>query len=185
MKKRFSSSIKLFSKRLRMYYLLRSRLQLLAVGRDFYCGRNVHIRPNCVTVGDYVFFGSGCHIASRVNIGNFVMFASQVAVVGGDHLIDIPGVPMIFAGRDINRPVTIGDDVWIGHGAIIIHGVTIGEGAIVAAGAVVTKDVPPYTVFAGVPAVKMRDRFNLDVRKEHMLVLARYREDRTISSEWH
>jgi maltose O-acetyltransferase len=48
--------------------------------------------------------------------------------------------------------VRIGDDVWIGGHATILPGVTIGDGAVVAAGAVVTKDVPPYTVVAGVPA---------------------------------
>ncbi|WP_045982947.1 CatB-related O-acetyltransferase [Paracoccus sp. S4493] len=50
------------------------------------------------------------------------------------------------------RITTIGNDVWIGHGALINAGVTIGDGAVVAAGAVVTKDVPPYSVVAGNPA---------------------------------
>ena len=48
---------------------------------------------------------------------------------------------------------TIGNDVWIGHGAVIRAGVTIGDGAVVAAGAVVARDVPPYAVVAGNPAV--------------------------------
>lgn len=51
------------------------------------------------------------------------------------------------------RITTIGNDVWIGHGAQIMAGVTIGDGAVVAAGAVVAKDVPPYAVVAGNPAV--------------------------------
>jgi acetyltransferase-like isoleucine patch superfamily enzyme len=49
-------------------------------------------------------------------------------------------------------PVDIGDDVWIGRGALVLPGVTIGDGAVVAAGAVVTKDVPAGSVVAGVPA---------------------------------
>ena len=65
-----------------------------------------------------------------------------------------------FADRPPTRAriTRIGNDVWIGHGAIVNAGVTIGDGAIVAAGAVVTKDVPPYAVVAGNPAVikKMR-----------------------------
>lgn len=54
-------------------------------------------------------------------------------------------------------PVRIRNDAWIGAGAMVLRGVTIGEGAIVAAGAVVTKDVPPYTIVAGNPAVVVRE----------------------------
>lgn len=56
--------------------------------------------------------------------------------------------------------VTIGNDVWIGTGAYISRGVTIGDGAVIAARAVVTKDVPPYTVVAGVPAKPIKQRFS-------------------------
>ena len=55
-------------------------------------------------------------------------------------------------------PVVIEDFVWLGPRAIVLPGVTIGKGAVVAAGAVVTKDVAPYAVVAGVPAVKVRER---------------------------
>lgn len=54
----------------------------------------------------------------------------------------------------------IGNDVWIGFGALIMSGVTIGDGAIVASGAVVTKDIEPYTIVAGVPAKPIRKRFS-------------------------
>lgn len=57
-------------------------------------------------------------------------------------------------------PVTIGNDVWIGARAIIMDGVTIGDGAIIAAGAIVVKDVEPYTVVGGVPATKIRSRYD-------------------------
>ena len=55
-----------------------------------------------------------------------------------------------------SRPVVIGDDVWVGGGAIILPGVTIGEGSTVAAGAVVTRDVEPFTLVAGNPARLLR-----------------------------
>jgi acetyltransferase-like isoleucine patch superfamily enzyme len=48
--------------------------------------------------------------------------------------------------------VTLGNDVWVGHGAVIMHGVTIDDGAVVGSSAVATKDVAPYTIVAGVPA---------------------------------
>ncbi|HBE74140.1 MAG TPA: hypothetical protein DDW31_08695 [candidate division Zixibacteria bacterium] len=54
-------------------------------------------------------------------------------------------------------PVAVGDDVWIGARAIILKGVTVGQGSIVAAGSVVARDVAPYTVVAGNPAVKVKD----------------------------
>lgn len=61
------------------------------------------------------------------------------------------------------RVTTVGNDVWIGHGAIVIGGVDVGDGAVIAAGAVVTRDVEPYSVVAGVPARVMRRRFPDDI----------------------
>ena len=64
-----------------------------------------------------------------------------------------------YRGNERWRPVTIGNDVWIGYRAIIMDGVTIGDGAVVAAGAVVTKDVEPYSIVGGVPAKMINKRF--------------------------
>jgi len=61
---------------------------------------------------------------------------------------------------DNKGDIVIGNDVWIGYEAIILSGVTIGDGAIIGARAVVTKDVPPYTVVAGVPAKEIRKRYS-------------------------
>jgi phosphonate metabolism protein (transferase hexapeptide repeat family) len=67
--------------------------------------------------------------------------------------------------------VVIGHDVWIGHGAIVLPGVSIGHGAVVAAGAVVTKNVEPYAVVAGVPAKRIKWRFEKLIR-ERIISLA-------------
>lgn len=61
------------------------------------------------------------------------------------------------------RITTIGNDVWIGHGAMVTAGVTIGDGAIIASGAVVAQDVPPYTIVAGNPAVIKKFRLPPDL----------------------
>ncbi len=104
-----------------------------------------------VEVGDYVFFGKDVHLYANVRIGHFVMIASKVAIVGGDHRFDLVGIPVRFTGRDgLEELLTvIEDDVWVGHGAIIIAGVRIGRGAIIGAGSVVTNDVPAYAIAAG------------------------------------
>jgi phosphonate metabolism protein (transferase hexapeptide repeat family) len=67
-----------------------------------------------------------------------------------------------FDARDAAR-VRVGNDVWMGHGAIVLPGVSIGDGAVIAAGAVVTKDVDPYVIVAGVPAKPIRRRFEAAV----------------------
>jgi acetyltransferase-like isoleucine patch superfamily enzyme len=54
--------------------------------------------------------------------------------------------------------VTIGNDVWLGSNVVVTAGVTIGDGAIIAAGAVVIKDIPPYTIAAGIPAKPIKNR---------------------------
>lgn len=97
----------------------------------------------------------------------------HVGIVGRyDHNYQETGVPVRIAEsiRDENynwkglTTITrIGNDVWIGYGAIIMGGVTIHDGAIIAAGSVVSKDVEPYSIYAGVPAKKIKDRFESDI----------------------
>ena len=60
------------------------------------------------------------------------------------------------SGLESARPIRIGDDVWIGGGAIVLPGVTIGDRSVIAAGSVVTRDVPPDTLVAGNPARPLR-----------------------------
>ena len=71
----------------------------------------------------------------------------------------------VFYWRNLQR-VNIGNDVWIGHGAIILPGLTVGNGAVVAAGSVVTKDVEPYSIVAGNPAKEIRKRFPQSIWSE-------------------
>ena len=63
---------------------------------------------------------------------------------------------------DNKGDIIIGNDVWIGYEAVILSGVTIGDGAIIGARAVVTRDIPPYTIAAGVPAKPIRRRFDVE-----------------------
>ncbi|MBE0565721.1 MAG: glycosyltransferase [Krumholzibacteria bacterium] len=152
-----------------------ARYKLIATGKDFHMGQGCRVMRRCVRVGDYSFIGNDCHLMSRLRIGNWVMFASQVSVVGGDHDFVIPGVPAIWAGRGRNREVVVEDDVWVGHGVTILHGAHIGEGAIIAAGALVTQDVEPYTIVGGVPARLLRRRFLPEEEAAHRRALAELR----------
>jgi acetyltransferase-like isoleucine patch superfamily enzyme len=171
-------ALKAWLKRLRMWWLLHFRYRLRGCGPGTYLAGRAFIMPDVAWIGSHTFLGDGCHLAVLdIVIGNYVMLASHVAIVGGDHRFDVVGTPMVRTGLDDWKPVRIEDDVWVGHGAIILHGVTLGEGAIVAAGSVVTRDVPPYEVVAGVPARRLRDRFDPAHREAHRAALAALRKN--------
>ena len=138
--------------------LKRRRYGLRHVHPTFYMsGASVVARD--LVAHEYAFINAGCHIGPAVELGPYVMFGPRVAVVGGDHVFDRPGTPIIFAGRPALPRTVIEADAWVGYGAVILAGVRIGRGAIVAAGAVVTKDVPPYEIHGGVPARRIGTRF--------------------------
>lgn len=109
-------------------------------------------------------------------MGDWVMLASRVSIVGGDHEFRIAGVPIIWSGRGEEKQVIIEDDVWICHGVTIMNGVKIGRGAIVAAGAVVTRDVPPYSIVGGNPAKLIAERFDQERQRKHELALVNIRK---------
>ena len=106
------------------------------------CGKNIKI-------GKRVFINAGCQFQDQggIEIGDDVLIGPQTIIATLNH---DPNPEK--RGGMIPKTVKIGNKVWLGARVTICPGVTIGEGAIVGAGAVVTKDVPPRTVVAGVPA---------------------------------
>lgn len=125
------------------------------VGKNAGFSRRVEISyPKGLTMGDNISVGWFALLDARggIRVGNNVNISSYVKIITGSHDVDDKDFTADF------RPVEIGDYVWIGTGATILQGVTIGEGAVVAAGAVVTKDIPPYEIWGGVPAKYIRKR---------------------------
>lgn len=139
--------------------LVARRLYGLRMGRS-----NLHravflLSPWLIRIGDNVNVQMDCFLDGRggLTIGNNVDLTPGVRILTEQHDIDSPGYDTV------KKPVTIHDHAVIGSWALILPGVTVGEGAVVAAGSVVVRDVPPYTLVAGNPAVAKRAR-NRDIR---------------------
>lgn len=109
-----------------------------------------------IVVGDGTFIGTGCEFNCHAGIviGKLCMVAAGCRFVDGDHGHSERALPMMKQPA-INLPIRIDDDVWVGANVVILKGVTIGRGAIVGAGAVVTKPIPEFEIWGGVPAKKI------------------------------
>lgn len=118
------------------------------------CRRVDMIFPKGLRLDNNVSVGWFVDLDARggITVGHDTNISSHTKFITGSHDVDDPNFEASF------KPITIGHHCWIGTGAIVLQGVTIGDGAVVAAGAVVTKDIPPYEVWGGVPAKFIRAR---------------------------
>lgn len=115
-----------------------------------------HVKTPRLSIGNATFIGHNC----AFTVGRRIMIGNHVLIAGGVRISDLDGHPIdpidrrdgLTTPSNCVKEVVIGDDVWIGHGAMIMKGVRIGDRAIIAARSVVTKDVPPDTIVAGNPA---------------------------------
>lgn len=116
----------------------------------FYCDYGEHI-----STGDHVFMNMNCCIldVAPVKIGDHVMLGPGVQIYTATHPLDYKKRR---SGLELGKAITIGDDVWIGGGAIICPGVSVGSRSVVAAGSVVVKDVQEGVVVGGNPAGVIR-----------------------------
>jgi|SaaInl8_200m_RNA_FD_contig_31_1511664_length_4039_multi_11_in_0_out_0_5 acetyltransferase-like isoleucine patch superfamily enzyme len=109
-------------------------------GFDFYNSKNITIKKN-VSIGHY----NRIWAFDKVSIGNYVQTAIGLTIVAGSHENDT------FASKR-NQQVIVSDGCWIGANVTILGGVTIGKGSIIGTGSIVTKDIPDFSIAAGVPA---------------------------------
>jgi acetyltransferase-like isoleucine patch superfamily enzyme len=107
-----------------------------------------------VKIGDWcmILDGFQCNVAQSVEIEHHVLIAGRVLISDSDHVVDADGEHTTRCHRLITSPVVIEHDCWIGQNAVILKGVRVGHHSVVGANAVVTKDVPPCSIVAGVPA---------------------------------
>lgn len=168
---------------------MKNKKRGVKIGKGAIVGYNSTFEGKNVIGKDSFFVGSigyGSYIgrASRISatIGRYCSISEEVKTVSGNHPTRdfVSTHPSFFStacqagftyvdGQKFNEytyaddkkhPVVIGNDVWIGYGAMIMSGVTVGDGAVIAAGAVVTRDVSPYAIVGGVPAREIRKRFS-------------------------
>ena len=124
---------------------------------QLFFGASIEITENaCLTVGKgYLNTGSSIMCTQSITLGNGVFVARNVYITDSDHhaLLNVEGNLC-----NPPSPVRIGNQVWIGYGAIILKGVSIGDGAVIAAGSVVTGNIPERCIAAGVPALIIREK---------------------------
>lgn len=175
-----------------LYLRFKIRVKSLCVSTKAKLGRRVLIERGVKIdqyskIGDFSYINENARIESAV-IGRFCSIATGVIIGPNMHNISsISTHPFnkepfygFVAHREhyeymkshVGKQTIISDDVWVGANAIILNGANIGVGAVVGAGAVVTKDIPCYEIWGGVPAKKIRDRFSKEIR------------DVLVDSEW-
>lgn len=141
-------------------------------GRGCRLGGPVYIAGS--TIGDFTYIEVGTRI-SAADVGRFCSIAPYAMIGLAEHPVErfvsthpifyrrMPALSYDLVDRDHHQEISrtrIGNDVWIGAHACVRGGLEIGDGAVIGAGAVVTRDVPPYAIYAGVPARLVRYRFD-------------------------
>ena len=135
----------------RKWGLLLDRNQIIRSVENISIGSRFGISPNCQ------LFAQGDLGDGTIIIGDNVIFGPHVSVLSENHNYSDISQPIREQGETRYKTI-IENDVWIGAGATILSGVKIGKGSIIASGAIVTKDVNDYSIVAGVPAKKIKER---------------------------
>ncbi len=120
-----------------------------------------------ISIGNNVYISNGAHWScpnSYIIVGDDVQIGPNSTIITGDHIFNVEGFTIIesdilFKENKRDEPVILEGDNWIGCNVTILKGVVIGQGSVIAANSLVNKSVLPYSVYAGCPAKKIKDRF--------------------------
>ncbi|CAK0751961.1 CatB-related O-acetyltransferase [uncultured Gammaproteobacteria bacterium] len=145
-----------------------------------YLNRHTQLGPN-VTAGKYLGMNADCFIA-RATIGAYCSIGARTSINPFNHptswlsthefqyhansynwVEEWNDFARLERTPDMFEATTIGNDVWMGHNVNVMPGVKVGDGAVIGAGSVVTRDVPPFAIVAGVPAVVKKYRFSAEI----------------------
>ncbi|MDN7146665.1 DapH/DapD/GlmU-related protein [Liquorilactobacillus mali] len=155
-----------------------TQIKRSTLGQWVELGEN-NLIDNCV-ISDYDYTGQYCFMQNS-DLKKFISIAAQVRIGPTNHPYDrvsqhifsyngasygFPQKDTAFLEKRQQIRTTIGNDVWIGHGAIIQSGLTVGDGAVIGSGAVVTHDVEPYTIVGGVSAKVIKERFPDEIKTD-------------------
>lgn len=151
----------------RLYYPLKIRSTAAKCGNKLFVGGKTYVTRKTY-LGDHVCFnGMAMSGNGKIKIGNYFHSGPGCQIITSFHNYEGEKIP--YDDTFLDKDVIIGDCVWIGNNVIILGGVEIGEGAIIQAGSIVCKNIPPYAIAGGHPAVafKYRDREHYEqLRKE-------------------
>ena len=170
-------------KKIRNLLLVKVIWRKYTIGSGFHTGARVRLwARNKLIICKNFYIGRDSFIETDCVIGDDVILGNRVGIVGAyDHNYQQVGVSVRMAdsirdksydwkGKD--KVTNIGNDVWIGYGAIIMGGVTIADGSIIGAGSIVTKNTEPYCIYVGCPAIKLKTRFEtMEQLEEHKKLL--------------
>jgi len=129
------------------------------------CGEQVNVERGAyfgsgknISIGNNSGIGINAKIEGSVKIGDHVMMGPEVLMLTQNHDFSRTDIPMDQQGHQPEKPIIIGNDVWIGARAVILPGVHVGNGAIIGAAAVVAKDIPAWAIVVGNPARVIKSR---------------------------
>jgi acetyltransferase-like isoleucine patch superfamily enzyme len=134
----------------------------LVMGENSYIAAFAYV-TGTVHLGSDTTVNAYAVVRGDVRLGDGVRIGAHTSLLGFNHSME-PDRP-VFKQATTTVGITVGDDVWIGSNVVVVDGVTIGEHSVIGAGSVVTKDVPPWSVMAGNPARRLRDRRDTRARR--------------------
>ncbi|AYQ31766.1 acyltransferase [Runella sp. SP2] len=163
---KFNFALRYIFNKFRTWYLFSIRFKWVKYSGFVRVMKGTSFARMNIQIGNNVQFGEYCNVANNVIFGNYILMAGRVCFVGKhDHPFDTAGQYIWHGSRDTSGFCTVEDDVWIGHNSTIVGNIKIERGSIIAAGSVVINNIPPCEIWGGVPAKKIRNRFQNDSDK--------------------